>query len=175
MFINKEVKDAYMEAFSSALPSSMHERAVREKELVQTIRRHLHEHQLVLRRTADGKNVFYLGDRKAFEERADAYVKATDAFELCEMIDGVHGTRAKDYINKLVKSIHQRVEVILKNATMYKELSKKLYVDAAKVELPYLYFLPDVSQVGILLFPLHTHISIEPRCLPRMARLRCNR
>ena len=167
MFINKEIKDAYMQAFSNALPSSVQQRANREKELVDSIRRHLDEHQLILRRTADRKNVFYLGDRKEFEAQADAYMRAADAFELCETIDGVHGAQAKESMNKLVKSIHQRVEVILNSSTIHKQLSKKLCVDADKVELPYLYFLPDVSQVGSLLCVQHRFlrgVSLGKRC-----------
>jgi hypothetical protein len=164
MFINKEIKDAYMKAFSSALPAPMQQRAVREKEVVQSIRQHLNEHQLILRRTADRQNVFYLGNRKEFEEQANAFVKASDAFELCEINDGVHSAQAKDYTNKLVKSIHQRVEAILHSSTIHKQLSKKLCIDADKVELPYLYFLPDVSsQVGSFVFFLllrHLRISM---------------
>ena len=149
MFINKEVKDAYMDAFSNALLSSVQQRAVRERELVQSIRRLLNDHQLILRRTADRQNVFYLADRKEFEEKADGYMSATDAFELCETIDGIHGERTMDCMNKLVRSIHQRVNAILNSSTIHKELSKKLCIDVAKVELPYLYFLPGiVAQVG---------------------------
>ncbi|CAF4652768.1 unnamed protein product, partial [Rotaria sp. Silwood1] len=63
LFLNKRVKDAYTNAFSITLPRSLQQRAFYEKQLVESIKEHLKENNLILRRTADQSNVFYLGFR----------------------------------------------------------------------------------------------------------------
>ncbi|CAF4301756.1 unnamed protein product, partial [Rotaria magnacalcarata] len=57
-----------MEMFSTIIPSkSMYERAHYEQQLIEQIQNDLKRFDLILRRTHDQQNVFYLGDRKSFE------------------------------------------------------------------------------------------------------------
>ena len=69
MFINKEIKDAYKDTFSGLLPLSIQQRALYEKQLVQSVRKHLKANNLILRRTADNQNTFHPGNMKDFEEK----------------------------------------------------------------------------------------------------------
>jgi hypothetical protein len=148
MFIDKKIKDTFINNFSIPLPSSIQQRAVYEKRLVQSIRQHLKANNLILRRTADEKNVFYLGDKNGFEEKANEYMMTTDAFEVSEIIDETNRQQIDVYFNKLVTSMNSKIERILENHKKCKALLEQLFINVAKVEVPYLYFLPDVSNVS---------------------------
>jgi len=151
MFINKEIKDAFINAFSLVLPSSLYQRALYEKQLVQSIREHLKANHLILRRLANQRNVFYLGNMKDFQEKANEYMTKTDIFEFCEAIDETNLHKTHEYLNQMIKSLNAEVETIFQNKKIYKDLLQKLHIDTGKVQLPYLYFLPDVSKVGYFL------------------------
>ncbi len=145
MFINKEIKDIYVNMFSISLPSSLHQRSLYEKQLVESIREHLKTKNLILRRLANQTNVFYLGNMETFKEKANEYMTKTDAFEVCKIIDETNLQETREYLNTTTKSINSELENIFHNTKIYKEALEKLYINVAKVQLPYLYFLPDVS------------------------------
>jgi len=149
MFIDKAIKDTFINSFSIPLPSAIQQRALYEKRLVQSIRQHLKTNNLILRRTADQKNVFYLGDKNDFEEKATEYMMATDAFEVSEIIDETNRQQIDVYFNKLVTSMNSEIEHIFENHKERKALLQQLFINVAKVEVPYLYFLPDVSNVSV--------------------------
>ncbi|CAF1155126.1 unnamed protein product [Rotaria sordida] len=56
MFINKDIKDTFINYFSLPLPLSLYQRVLHEKQLVESIREHLQMNNLILRRTADETN-----------------------------------------------------------------------------------------------------------------------
>ncbi len=137
--------------FSLVLPSSLHQRVLYEKQLVQSIRENLKANNLILRRLANQRNVFYLGNMQDFNEKANEYMTKTDVLELCEIIDETNLQKTHEYLNQVIKSINSELETIFQNKKIYKDLLEKLYIDTAKVQLSYLYFLPDVSKVGYFL------------------------
>ncbi|CAF4624866.1 unnamed protein product, partial [Rotaria socialis] len=58
MFLQKQIKDFYMEMFSnSILSKSIYERAHYEQQLIEQIRNDLKSFDLILRRTHDQQNV----------------------------------------------------------------------------------------------------------------------
>ena len=75
---------------------------------------------------------------------------ATDAFEVSEIIDETNRQQIDVYFNKLVTSMNCEIERILENNKERKPLLQQLFIHMAKVEVPYLYFLPDVSNVSFV-------------------------
>ncbi|CAF4913832.1 unnamed protein product, partial [Rotaria magnacalcarata] len=56
----------------------MYERAHYEQQLIEQIQNDLKRFNLILRRTRDQQNVFYLGDRKSFEIVSNQFMLETD-------------------------------------------------------------------------------------------------
>ena len=79
MNIHTKLWDQFNDAFSKPIPVELGQRTSDEKRVVQSIRQSLQHRQphLILRRTADNMNTFYLGDRKEFEEKANRFVTKT--------------------------------------------------------------------------------------------------
>ncbi|CAF1602325.1 unnamed protein product [Rotaria magnacalcarata] len=145
MLIIKQIKDVYTLTFSRSLSSVMYQRAIYERNLVDTIRAHLKSNGLILRRTADQRNVFYLGNRNDFEDKTNEYMKKTDIFEICDDINNENLQVTRHYLVKKIKAFNDELNIIFHDKK-YKDFIEKLSIDTDKVELPYLYFLPDVSQ-----------------------------
>ncbi|CAF1172792.1 unnamed protein product [Rotaria sordida] len=143
--IKKEIKKQFTKTFSMTLPDSLRQRALYEKHLVQSIREHLKVHNLILRRTADQQNVFYLAERNEFEEKTDEFMIKTDIFQICHMIDEKNLQVTRDYLTNKMKSMNEQLQRIFSKEE-YKKMHEKLHIIIDKVQLPYLYFLPDVSQ-----------------------------
>lgn len=74
----QKMKDVFTDIFSIPLPTTMQQRACHEQNIVHGIRKQLKQHELILRRTANQRNVFYLGNRKDFEREANEYLTETD-------------------------------------------------------------------------------------------------
>lgn len=144
--IIKQIKDIYLLLFSRSLPSLLYQRALYEHNLIDSIRKQLQVNRLILRRTADQRNVFYLGNRDDFENKANTYMNTTDIFEVCEDVDDKNLKATRNYLRTKIKAFNDILNVIFHDKK-YQDHLKKLTIDADKIELPYLYFLPDVSQV----------------------------
>ncbi|CAF4452742.1 unnamed protein product, partial [Rotaria magnacalcarata] len=69
----------------------------------------------------------------------------TDLFEIDMTIDKENLQATRDYLTKKIKLMDCEFENIFVNTTKYKDELKKINVVIDKVELPYLYFLPDLS------------------------------
>ncbi|CAF1520348.1 unnamed protein product, partial [Adineta steineri] len=132
--------------FSTSLTSMIRQRAKYEKELVQSIRIYLKENNLILRRTTDQKNNFYLGNRKDFEDKANEYIMKTDDFEYCQDVNEINLRQTYRYLNDIVGSINSNIETMFNKKNNKENEFKKLYVHFDQIQLPYLYFLPDVSK-----------------------------
>ena len=66
MNMQAKIHDKFKALFSSPLPPYVHQRALDEKKLVQSIRHSLKQNNLILRRTADNMNTFYLDNLTRF-------------------------------------------------------------------------------------------------------------
>ncbi|CAF1657168.1 unnamed protein product, partial [Didymodactylos carnosus] len=77
MTFEQELINIFNDLFSSPLPSSMETRALAEKQLVRSIRNNLKMNNLIVRRTADQQNIFYLGNAVEFEKRIHEYWATT--------------------------------------------------------------------------------------------------
>lgn len=151
MFISKEIKDIYSTLFSSALlslPDTLYQRAVYEQKLVKSIQDHLKHYNLILRRTADQCNVFYLDTRADFEEKIHHYMTTTDMFELCEIINEEHRSNAiHQYLLRILEQFNENIQIHLDDRKKYRSILDKIMIDIEQIKMPYLYFLPDISQV----------------------------
>ncbi|CAF4750972.1 unnamed protein product, partial [Rotaria magnacalcarata] len=70
MEIEQKISDQFTDLFSVPIPSNLQQRALYEKHLLQSIRYSLNANNLILRRTADNMNTFYLGNLQEFETKA---------------------------------------------------------------------------------------------------------
>ena len=156
MFLNQKIKDEFINIFFLTLPSSLYQRALYEKQLVDSIRQHLKVNHLILRRTADQRNVFYLGNQKEFDQKANEFMmKAVDIFEMTEIVDPNNLQQTYENLNKMIRSMNSHMEKIFQHRkNIYKDLLGKLIITETKVQIPYLYFLPDLSKVKSSFFCL---------------------
>ena len=74
MEIQKKVYDEFKHLFSISIPSNLRERALYEKKLIQSIRCSLQNNNLLVRRTADNRNTFYIDDRHEFRMKGEHYL-----------------------------------------------------------------------------------------------------
>lgn len=151
MYLQKQIKDLYKEMFSkTTISKTINERAYYEKQLVEKIQNDLKTFDLILRRTADQRNVFYLGDRIVFETLSSEFMSRTDLFEIETNINNDDLQETRDYLTSKIKSMNHEFELIFTDIIKYKKQLKKITVLIDKTELPYLYFLPDLSKQPLL-------------------------
>ena len=79
-------------------------------------------------------------------------MKTTDAFEFCEIINGQNFQSKQDYLTQKIRSLHDDFAMIIGDTKTFKDILNKIHTTVDKVELPYLYFLPNVSQVRHFFF-----------------------
>jgi hypothetical protein len=147
MNIEMEIYEQFKKYFTMPLPSMIRERAIYELKLVQSIRRSLNENNLILRRTVDNQNTFYLGNAQDFEAKANDYLAKTDAYKILITMDENNLDDWRNELNNMIDSMNFILETMHKKNALDDDLFNRLRIDASKVELPHLYFLPDVSKV----------------------------
>ena len=117
-------------------------------QLVHSIRSSLKKNNLILRRTADNRNSFYLGKVKDFEAKANEYLSTSDAYKVLTSIIGENDKRKwQSDLNGRIEAINSALEILKRRKALDKKVIDKLVINVNKVKLPYLYFLPDVSKV----------------------------
>ena len=161
--LQKQIKDLYMKMFSNniqSLPKSIYERVHYEQQLIETIKNDLKRFNLILRRTYDQRNVFYLGDRLLFDRLSQEFMLQTDLFEIDMTIDNENLQVTRDYLTNQIKSMNQEFKTILIDTKKYKDQLNQITVLIDKVKLPYLYFLPDLSKQQTSLLDL-----VKPRVM----------
>ncbi|CAM4985770.1 unnamed protein product [Rotaria socialis] len=147
MEIEQKISDQFTDLFSVPIPSNLQQRALYEKHLLQSIRYSLNANNLILRRTADNMNTFYLGNLQEFETKAYDYLSKSDAYKALLNKDKDNGGQQwQTELNQMVESMNLLLESLKNHKAVNIDLFNRLLVDASKVKLPYLYFLPDVSK-----------------------------
>ena len=163
MFINKDIKDLYMNSFSVTLPNKFYQRAVYENQLVNSIRTHCQVNKLILKRLANNSNIFYLGHSVDFQDKVNDYLIRMNVFEMCELIDDKQLQSTHDYLNQIIATTNEHISDILekkKKKKNSKDLIRKLHIDHSKVRLPYLYFLPEITRVTIKIICIHVFVFV---------------
>lgn len=148
MFLTKKIKDLYINTFSNySIPIIIRQRAIYEKHLIESIDEQLKKYDLILRRTADQRNVFYLCNRQEFHEQTCEYMNYTDDFEHVCNIDENNLEETRTLLARKVRSLNENFDEIFQDKKKFKDILQSIYISNDKVELPYVYFLPDVSRV----------------------------
>ncbi|CAF2243612.1 unnamed protein product, partial [Rotaria magnacalcarata] len=147
MEIEQKISDQFTDLFSVPIPSNLQQRALYEKHLLQSIRYSLNANNLILRRTADNMNTFYLGNLQEFETKAYDYLSKSDAYKVLLNKDkGNSGQQWQGQLKEMVESMNLLLESLKNHKAINIDLFNRLLVDASKVKLPCLYFLPDISK-----------------------------
>lgn len=153
--VEKQISEQFKDLFCTPIPQVLYDRAVSEMGVVQSIRSSLKQRHLILRRTADHMNTFYVGDTSDFEAKADDYPARSDAYEVLLIDDEENGEqRFHDQFDEMIQSINMALGILKSRKALDGESVDRLRVDRDKVELPYLYFLPDVDHVSDM-FRIH--------------------
>lgn len=147
--IQNEFYDKFKECFSMTLSPYIEKRARYEMNSVQTIRQSIKTQNLILLRTADNMNTFYLGDSQDFQLKADDCFAKTDNHQVFFTIDEQKNEKQqlKKEIYKLNASISNALRILRRRNEIDENLYNRLVLYQAKIKLSYLYFLPHVSKV----------------------------
>jgi hypothetical protein len=144
-----DIHQNFVNLFSISIPAHICKRATYEKNIIQSIRCSLNKNNLILRRTADNQNTFYLGNKQDFEAKANDYLSQSDAYEVLTTIDDEKNNEQKIQadLKKRIESMNFALGILKRTNALDKDLVASLLTDTTKIKLPYLYFLPDVSKV----------------------------
>ena len=145
MKFEEETQKLFHRFFSLPIPSQLKERALYEKDLIQSIQKQLRQDQLILRRTADDKNTYYLGQQNDFNFKTNEYLQNSDCFEIIGSIDVNH--TEEQHLNEILRSIDSVLNNLLQKKLFTKDHLTKLSVSKrTNMKLPHLYFLPEINQ-----------------------------
>ncbi|CAF1383690.1 unnamed protein product [Rotaria sordida] len=156
MNFEKEIQLSFNKSFLQSMPSVVEERALYEKELIQSIRIQIKKQQLILRRTADDMNTYYLGRLDEFNQKSNEYVENSTCYELIETMDETHTEQQQQQLQEIIISINSQLEKLYQRKLINKDQLTKFSIHKRlKLKLPYLYFLPETNE--------SVHMSVQPR------------
>lgn len=154
MNFEQKIQEHFNESFLQSIPSSLEERALYEKELIQSIRIELKKNQLILRRTADNMNTYYLGRADNFEKKANDSIQNATSYEFISTIDENHTEQQQ--INEIMKSFNCQLELFYQKKLINVDFFTKFNMSKnSHFRLPYLYFLPETDE--------NIEMSVQPR------------
>jgi len=156
MDAHKDIFEQYRDLFAIAIPSTIRQRTLYEIKLVQMIRLSLKNNNLLLRRTADHMNTFYLGNLQEFQAKADQYITKSNAYKLVMTLNDESDIKSQLHheLNDMIDSINVCLEILNKRHAISDDLYDHIRIDQTKVQMSHIYFLPDVSKVSHLSFSL---------------------
>jgi hypothetical protein len=109
----KDIQQAFHDSFSVPIPSFIEQRVRYEKQLIRLIRYQIKEDHLILRRTADDNNTYYLGRLDEFNRMADEYIQNSTSYELIGIIDEFNSE--KEQLTEISQSIDFALEQLQEN------------------------------------------------------------
>jgi len=143
----RNMEQEFAKSFTPSIPLALQKRVFYEKELIQSIRHQLAENQLILRRTSDEYNTYYLGDRNEFQAKSLEYMEENASYyETMGVIDEFNSEEKQmdEIIKNINRTLHQLELKDLISMNHQRELQIR---DKTQMKLPYLYFLPEPHQV----------------------------
>ena len=135
VFLN-DIKKLFNETFHLHLPSPIEERALAERSLIQSIRRKLKEDQLILRRSEDQSNLFYLLDQHQFNQQSESLLKQ---FNWCEQVHTIDSTHL---LTTTCQAMDQQLSKLYQESHLQESQLSQLRIQSTNRQFPYLYFLP---------------------------------
>lgn len=155
MNFQSQVQTLFNSIFSTPLTRSTQQQASKEREVVRSIRQQLEKDELILRRTADGNNVFYLDRVDDFEQKAVRFILKTKAFKIIEIVDQArYDPKERQCVINVLDGINGTLESMMQKKRINSEQMSKMQTKKPCNEIPYLYFLPEISKVNIALLSL---------------------
>ncbi|CAF2806208.1 unnamed protein product [Rotaria sp. Silwood2] len=149
MEIHQKMYNLFKNSFSKSIPSSLSQRAFYEKNLIESIRISLKKHNIILRRTADNMNLFYLGNREEFEKKADRYLLTSEDYDILFDVNDVNNEKPFNVaIQDMIESMNSLLEQLKTHKSITNDLYKQFMVDPKNIKIPYLYFLPNISTLN---------------------------
>ncbi|CAF1688416.1 unnamed protein product, partial [Adineta ricciae] len=70
----RDAEREFVKAFTLPIPTALEKRVFHEKQVIESIRRQLQQDNLILRRTCDEYNTYYLSDRVEFQMKCLEYM-----------------------------------------------------------------------------------------------------
>ena len=148
MKFEQEIGQLFEKFFSTSIPLVIEQRSIYEQQLLRSIQIQLRKDHLILRRTADNNNTYYLGDENEFNQKINEYMENAMYYELVVNIDDDTNSE-QQYLNEIIQSIDSILEELHKKKLINKDnLPKMLASKRTNIHLPYLYFLPIVNMVS---------------------------
>ncbi|CAF1203637.1 unnamed protein product, partial [Adineta steineri] len=145
--VQNAINQKFVDYFTTSIPLNIRQRTAYEMELVQSIRSFLKKNNLILRRTADNQNTFYLGETKVFETAANEYLLKSDAYKVLRtIVEEEDKQEWQNDLNARIEAMNDALQILKRRKALDKNVVDTLITNLNKVKLPYLYFLPDVSK-----------------------------
>ena len=150
MNFETELQQEFYQAFSISIPSTVQKRLLYEQRIIHSIQYQLKYDRLILRRTADDLNSFYLGQADEFYRLSNEYMENSLCYEQIGSID-THDTE-QHYLNSISQSIDSQLQQFYQKKLITKDHLNKLQIHDKKsyMQLPHLYFLPEPHQVYLV-------------------------
>ncbi|CAF1468680.1 unnamed protein product, partial [Rotaria sordida] len=154
MHFENGIEQLFNESFLQPMPSVLEERALYEKQLILSIRYQLNKDQLILRRTADEMNTYYLGRLNEFNQKSNEYIQNSTCYELIETINEINTEQQQ--LEGIIQSIDLQLEILYQRKLIKEDHLIRLSIGKkTNINLPYLYFLPETNE--------NVHMSVQPR------------
>jgi hypothetical protein len=142
----RDMEQQFVKSFSIPIPSVLEQRVFYEKQMIQSIQYQLKKDQLILRRTADENNTYYLGYVNDFNNMANDYIENRNCFEIIGVINEFNSEQQQ--LTEIIKSIDLDLDQLERKKLIPMEYLTKLQLrKKTNINLPYLYFLPETHQV----------------------------
>ena len=150
----RSLEQQFLQSFSSTVPNHIEQRAKYEQKLLQSIQSKLTYDDLILRRTADDFNTFYLDNYNNFNRLCQNQLESSTYFELVTSLDVNNPNAEQQYLTELIVSMDTFLQGLQKKKELHMEYLTKLQLaKKTNLQLPYLYFLPVTHQV------VYSHLS----------------
>ncbi|CAF1432463.1 unnamed protein product, partial [Rotaria sordida] len=122
--------------------------------IIQSIRYHLNKDRLILRRTVDDKNTYYLGQLDEFQQKSNDYIENSSSYKFIAIID--ENNTEEQQLKKVIQSFDIELDKLYQRKLINNDYKMKFSISKKRnVKLPYMYFLPGKDQDDNLL--------VEPR------------
>ena len=142
--------------YSLPLPSDIDQRAIYEKKFIRSIQCTLKKNHLLLRRTADQQNTFYLGPMQDFIHLSNQYMENnTDTYSILFDLDAMTVQDVQQQLKARYHALNSELDKLIHEKRLNNVTHPKLRLKIEHVKLPYLYFLPEMSTV-------HSSLQVQP-------------
>ncbi|CAF3329341.1 unnamed protein product [Rotaria socialis] len=157
MNFEQQIQQLFKESFHQpSIPVSIKERVLAEKKILQSIQYQLKRQRLILRRTADDQNTYYLGQLDEFEKKTKEYMEDPIYYTFIGMITEKYTEQY--HLNDILALIDSQLQVLnQKKLINHDHLSQFSTSHRSNLKLPYLYFLPETNDDD------NVDICVQPR------------